>query len=89
MAWFERKWYFSFTFSVGHQLLEKSVSEPVAGESGGNGKEYVLCIMYETTAVVETSNVRYSECTMTNPTPIDITNIPELVRIAEEVEATK
>ncbi len=26
---------------------------------------------------------------MTHPTPIDITSIPELVRIAEEVEATK
>lgn len=26
---------------------------------------------------------------MINTTPIDITNIPELVRIAEEVEATK
>src|SRR5438874_6472506 len=26
---------------------------------------------------------------MTHPTPLDITNIPELVRIAEEVEATK
>jgi len=26
---------------------------------------------------------------MTDPTPIDITNIPELVRIAEEVEASK
>jgi hypothetical protein len=26
---------------------------------------------------------------MTHPTPIDITNIPELVWIAEEVEATK
>src|SRR5205807_3107264 len=26
---------------------------------------------------------------MTHPTPIDITNIPELARIAEEVEATK
>ena len=26
---------------------------------------------------------------MTNPTPIDITNMPDLVRIAEEVEATK
>ncbi len=26
---------------------------------------------------------------MSQPTPIDITNIPELVRIAEEVEATK
>jgi hypothetical protein len=26
---------------------------------------------------------------MSHPTPIDITNIPELVRIAEEVEATK
>src|SRR2546430_12623396 len=26
---------------------------------------------------------------MTHPTPIDITNIPDLVRIAEEVEATK
>jgi ABC-type metal ion transport system substrate-binding protein len=26
---------------------------------------------------------------MTQPTPIDITNMPELVKIAEEVEATK
>jgi hypothetical protein len=26
---------------------------------------------------------------MPNPTPIDITNMPELVKIAEEVEATK
>jgi len=26
---------------------------------------------------------------MTHPTPIDITNMPELVKIAEEVEATK
>lgn len=26
---------------------------------------------------------------MSHPTPIDITNIPDLVRIAEEVEATK
>jgi len=26
---------------------------------------------------------------MTDPAPIDITNIPELVRIAEEVEASK
>ncbi len=26
---------------------------------------------------------------MSQPTPLDITNIPELVRIAEEVEATK
>jgi len=26
---------------------------------------------------------------MIHPTPIDVTNIPELVRIAEEVEATK
>ena len=26
---------------------------------------------------------------MTHPTPIDITNMPELVRITEEVEATK
>jgi hypothetical protein len=26
---------------------------------------------------------------MTHPTPIDITNMPDLVRIAEEVEATK
>jgi antitoxin (DNA-binding transcriptional repressor) of toxin-antitoxin stability system len=26
---------------------------------------------------------------MSSPTPIDITNIPDLVRIAEEVEATK
>src|SRR5436853_5662213 len=31
----------------------------------------------------------YNHLTMTHPTPIDITNIPELVRIAEEVEATK
>src|SRR5947209_366740 len=31
----------------------------------------------------------YNYLTMTHPTPIDITNIPELVRIAEEVEATK
>jgi len=31
----------------------------------------------------------YNSETMTHPTPIDITNIPELVRIAEEVEATK
>jgi len=31
----------------------------------------------------------YNRLTMTHPTPIDITNIPELVRIAEEVEATK
>src|SRR5438270_11058289 len=31
----------------------------------------------------------YNHRTMTHPTPIDITNIPELVRIAEEVEATK
>src|SRR6266487_3692496 len=30
----------------------------------------------------------YNEPTMSYPTPIDITNIPELVRIAEEVEAT-
>jgi hypothetical protein len=26
---------------------------------------------------------------MPNPTPIDITNMPELVKLAEEVEATK
>jgi hypothetical protein len=26
---------------------------------------------------------------MTHPTPIDITNMPDLVKIAEEVEATK
>ncbi len=26
---------------------------------------------------------------MTHPTPIDITNMPDLVRLAEEVEATK
>ncbi len=31
----------------------------------------------------------YNDLTMTDPTPIDITNIPELVRIAEEVEASK
>ena len=31
----------------------------------------------------------YNASTMPHPTPIDITNIPELVRIAEEVEATK
>ena len=31
----------------------------------------------------------YNDLSMPHPTPIDITNIPELVRIAEEVEATK
>ncbi len=31
----------------------------------------------------------YNNLTMTHPTPIDITNMPDLVRIAEEVEATK
>ena len=31
----------------------------------------------------------YNASTMPHPTPIDISNIPELVRIAEEVEATK
>ncbi len=31
----------------------------------------------------------YNQCTMTHLTPIDITNMPELVKIAEEVEATK
>ena len=31
----------------------------------------------------------YNDLSMSNPTPIDITNIPELVRIAEEVEANK
>jgi hypothetical protein len=31
----------------------------------------------------------YNDLTMTHPTPIDISNMPDLVRIAEEVEATK
>jgi len=31
----------------------------------------------------------YNNLTMTHPTPIDISNLPDLVRIAEEVEATK
>ncbi len=31
----------------------------------------------------------YNYLTMSQATPIDITNMPELVRIAEEVEATK
>src|SRR5437667_11251459 len=31
----------------------------------------------------------YNHCTMSHPTPIDITNMPDLVKIAEEVEATK
>src|SRR2546421_7384040 len=31
----------------------------------------------------------YNHLTMSHPIPIDISNIPELVRIAEEVEATK
>ena len=31
----------------------------------------------------------YNRLRMTDPTPIDITTIPELVRIAEEVAATK
>ena len=31
----------------------------------------------------------YNTSTMPHPTPIDISNMPELVRIAEEVEATK
>ncbi len=31
----------------------------------------------------------YNAFTMTHPTPIDITNMPDLVRIAEEVEATR
>jgi hypothetical protein len=31
----------------------------------------------------------YNHLTMSQPTPIDITNMPDLVRIAEEVEATK
>ena len=31
----------------------------------------------------------YNHLTMSHPTPIDITTIPELTRIAEEVEATK
>ena len=31
----------------------------------------------------------YNAPTMQHPIPIDISNIPELVRIAEEVEATK
>src|SRR5438067_2423908 len=30
----------------------------------------------------------YNNLIMTHPTPIDITNMPELVKIAEEVEAT-
>src|SRR5438105_13125339 len=31
----------------------------------------------------------YNHCTMSHPTPIDITNMPDLVKIAEEVAATK
>jgi len=31
----------------------------------------------------------YNSYTMSHPTALDITNIPELVRIVEEVEATK
>ena len=31
----------------------------------------------------------YNQCAMIHPTPIDITNMPELVKIAEEVDATK
>src|SRR3989442_2164108 len=31
----------------------------------------------------------YNSYTMSHPTALDITNMPELVRIAEEVEATK
>ena len=31
----------------------------------------------------------YNGLSMPHPTPIDITNMPDLVRIAEEVEATK
>lgn len=31
----------------------------------------------------------YTRLNMTDPTPIDITNMPKLVKIAEEVEATK
>jgi hypothetical protein len=30
----------------------------------------------------------YNDFTMSHPTPIDITHMPDLVRIAEEVEAT-
>jgi hypothetical protein len=30
----------------------------------------------------------YNRLTMSQPTPLDITNMPDLVRIAEEVEAT-
>jgi hypothetical protein len=30
----------------------------------------------------------YTDLSMSQPTPLDITNIPELVRIAEEVDAT-
>ena len=33
--------------------------------------------------------MRYTRLSMTDPTPIDITNMSELARIAEEVEATK
>ena len=31
----------------------------------------------------------YNHLSMADPTPIDITHMPDLVRIAEEVEATK
>ncbi len=31
----------------------------------------------------------YNQYAMSQPTPIDITNMPDLVRIAEEVEATR
>jgi hypothetical protein len=31
----------------------------------------------------------YNRCTMTHPISIDITNMPDLVKIAEEVEVTK
>src|SRR5258708_36400847 len=88
MARFERELDFRFTFPVGHQLLEQRFSEPVTGEM--RGKEKSRCYLSNIKqSVVETSNVRYNEFTMIDPMPIDITNIPELVRIAEEVEATK
>jgi hypothetical protein len=35
------------------------------------------------------ATIWYNRLTMAYPTPIDISNIPELARIAEEVEATR
>jgi hypothetical protein len=40
------------------------------------------------TAHCKLAMICYNQRTMIDPTPIDITNIPELVRIAEEVETT-